>query len=240
MDTATIAQTVLTAIWPQTCAHCRWDLPAGQDGPLCGHCRLLMFPAEGPFCWRCAEPVKGGRDFCDACRGRQGACRLIRAAFRYQDAAISVVHSFKFRGRRSAARMAGLWMGAALERFPELDGADALVPLPLHKKRRRERGYNQAFLIAEELSKVSGLPILEAAIRVKDTRPLWALGRDDRKKSLLGAFACAESVEGKRLLLIDDVCTTGVSLETCARALLGAGAAAVNGYVFARQGGTIS
>lgn len=236
MDTATIAQTALTWVWPQTCAHCRWDLPASHEGPLCGHCRQLLVPAEPPYCWRCAEPLKEQRRFCLACANRPFSCRLIRAAFRYHEAAVSVVHAFKFRGRRSAARRAGFWMAALLERFPELSGADFLVPMPLHKRRRRERGYNQAFLLAEELSTVSGIPILEAAIRVKDTRPLWAQGRDDRRKSLLGAFACAAPVEGKSLLVIDDVCTTGASLEACARALLGAGAAQVNGYVFARQG----
>ncbi|MDE2038992.1 MAG: ComF family protein [Elusimicrobia bacterium] len=224
-------------LWPEVCAHCREDLPEDALSPLCLGCRLKLLPNEPPCCQRCAEPGASGRAHCGRCDGRLFACQLIRAAFRYEEAAISMVHSFKFRGRREAARAAGSWMAEALPRLPELGRPDALVPMPLHPRRRRERGYNQAELLAEGLSQAALAPVQELARRMRETKPLWALRREQRERELRDAFACPqpERVAGKRLWIIDDVCTSGASLEGCARALLEAGAASVRGFVFARQ-----
>ena len=128
-------------------------------------------------------------------------------------------------------------MGQALTGFPELGRPDALVPMPLHPRRRRQRGYNQAKLIAEGLCAAASAPVEELVTRLRETRPLWALSRTDRWDALAGAFACPqpERVAGRRLWIVDDVCTSGASLEACAQALVAAGAASVYGYVFARQ-----
>lgn len=233
MDCSTIQQTAVQWLWPETCAHCREDLSARRPEPLCPGCRLALSHSEPPYCFRCCEPTE--RELCPRCAGKPSALRLIRAAYLYRGAAVSLVHSFKFRGRRAAARAAGAWMGQAFPRFPELSGAQALVPMPLHPRRRRERGYNQARLIAEELSAWTGLPVWDVVRREKSTNPLWALGRAARESALVGAFASSGNARGTSLLLVDDVCTSGVSLEGCARALLEAGAARVDGYVFARQ-----
>lgn len=237
MDTATVAQTTLHWLWPSICAHCREDLPKEHPGPLCLGCRLLLTPNEPPCCLRCSEPLRPPRSHCQACSKRLHAARVIRSAFLYRGAAVSVVHAFKYRGRRSAARMAGSWMAAHLARFPELLGAQALVPVPLHPRRRRERGYNQALLLAESLSAAAGIPVADILARRKDTRPLWTLDKPRRQEVLSGAFwlPAPEKARGRRFLLIDDVCTSGASLEACAKALRDAGAAEALGYVFARQ-----
>jgi ComF family protein len=233
MDCATVSQTAVQWLWPETCAHCREDLSGVRPGPLCPGCRLTLAPSEPPYCARCAEPTN--RPLCARCEGRPFACRTLRGAFLYKGAAVSLVHAFKFRGRRGAARAAGAWMGQAFSRFPELARAQALVPMPLHPRRRRERGYNQARLIAESLSDWTGLPVWDVAARVKATRPLWALGRESREQTLVDAFRASPSVKGRSLLVVDDVCTSGASLEGCARALVEAGAAWAGGYAFARQ-----
>ena len=237
MGTTAINQTVLHFLWPQVCAHCREDLPKDALSPLCLPCRPKLPPVTRPYCERCAEPLLAGKAHCSRCSGRLFACSMIRAAFRYEEAAVSLVHSFKFRGRRDAARTAGEWMAAALPDLPELGRPDALVPMPLHPRRRRERGYNQAKLLAEGLSPFADAPVEELALRCKETRPLWALRRDQRHDALKGAFACPRpaDVAGRRLWIVDDVCTSGASLENCAEALLAAGAASVRGFVFARQ-----
>lgn len=238
MDSRTLQSAVLHVLWPQVCAHCREDLPRDATTPLCLGCRPRLAPNAPPFCERCAEAVAPGRSHCARCAQRLFACARIRAAFLYKDAAVSLVHAFKFRGRRSAARAAGESMAAALGVFPELGAPDALVPMPLHPRRRRERGYNQAKLIAEGLSDAAGIArVEELVIRTRETRPLWALAREQRLASLEGAFACPqpERVRGRALWIVDDVCTSGASLEAVARSLLEAGAASVMGYVFARQ-----
>lgn len=241
MDCATVAQAALELVWPEICAHCREDLPKGPKTPLCPACQSGLRGCEPPHCERCAEPLTPGRSHCRECSTRLYACARVRAAFLYKGPAVSIVHAFKYRGRRSAARSAGLWMAAALPRFSELHGAELLVPMPLHPSRRRERGYNQALLIAESLSAASGIPLDESLARTRRTDPLWALGRSERQQSLSGAFLCTRPgmVRGRKVLLVDDVCTTGASLESCAEALLSAGAASVDGLVFARQANPI-
>jgi ComF family protein len=131
-------------------------------------------------------------------------------------------------------------MGFALDRYPELGTPDALVPMPMHPSRRRERGYNQAALLAETLAQTIGIQVEEPVARRRPTKPQWALGREERAKNLEEAFALAapkERIEGRRFLLVDDVCTSGSSLEACAKVLNKAGAAWVGGYALVRQCG---
>lgn len=230
-------ETLLHWLLPQSCAHCREDLPKGWPGPLCGGCRGGLVPNDPPFCLRCAEPLRGPEGFCPRCGRGPHACRLIRSAFLYRGPAASLVRAFKYCGRRSAAVAAGRWMGLRLGRFPELGGVSAVVPVPLHPSRERERGYNQARLLCEGMRETTGLPVLELLVRRRRTKPQWDLGRDERLRNLEGAFAEAQvgGAKGARLLVVDDVCTSTGSLEACARALRGAGADSVSGYVFARQ-----
>lgn len=126
-------------------------------------------------------------------------------------------------------------MAANLARFPEIGPIDALVPVPLHPRRECQRGYNQARILADEISASSGLAVLEALSRGKATAEQWRLGRRERGENLRGAFSAQPRVKGLRLLIIDDVCTTSASLGECARELLKKGAADVCGYVLARQ-----
>jgi len=243
MDTATAVQGVLHLLWPIICAHCRVDLPKNYNGPLCLRCRTKLMPHEPPFCLRCADRTSGDEEFCERCEGRPHECRLIRGVFLYREAAVSLVHAFKFRGRRSAATSAGTWMGFAFDRYPEFERPDALVPMPLHPRRRRERGYNQALLLAEALSAGVGVPVAPVLARARATRPQWALGRDERAENLDGAFVLAApeaEVKGRRFLLIDDVCTSGSSFEACAKVLNEAGASWVGGYALVRQTGAVS
>ncbi|MCX5796601.1 MAG: ComF family protein [Elusimicrobia bacterium] len=227
----------LTAHWlsPQTCAHCREDLPPEEGTPLCERCRSRLSPCQPPFCQRCAEPIAGGKALCRSCTGRPFACRLVRAAFLYRGPVPGLVHAFKYRGRRAAARAAGRWMACLLPRFPELSGHDTVVPVPLHPRRLQERGYNQAGLLAEEFARLSGRPVLDLLERARPTRPQWDLDRQSRRQNLAGAFWASPQAREKSVLLIDDVCTSGTSLEECGRALRRAGASRVAAYVFARQ-----
>jgi ComF family protein len=172
---------------------------------------------------------------CRTCSGRAFSCRLIRAAFFYRGPVPGLVHAFKYRGRRRAARTAGRWMACLLPGLPELGGHDAVVPVPLHPRRLRERGYNQAAELAAPVAAAAGLPVLDLLARVKSTRPQWGLDRRSRAENLAAAFQACPRAEGRSVLLIDDVCTSGASLEECGRALRRAGARRVSAFVLARQ-----
>ncbi|HVA66108.1 MAG TPA: ComF family protein [Elusimicrobiota bacterium] len=236
MGIAGIQSLLLDILWPQTCAHCRRDLPRGAEAPLCGACLGRLRPLERPFCARCGVPSGNGAP-CAACRAAKASCRMIRAACLYREASASLIHAFKYRGRKSAALWAGAHMARILPSFPELGRPDVLIPVPLHRRRLAERGYNQARLLAEELGRRAGIPAaVDGLIRVKNTKPQWTLGRRMRLENLADAFAVKGlNFQGLRALLIDDVCTTGASLEGCAQALLRAGARDVSGYALARE-----
>jgi ComF family protein len=126
-------------------------------------------------------------------------------------------------------------MASHLARFNELSGYDALVPVPLHPERLCERGYNQAGILAQELGLATGLPVKALLERPKATKPQWDLDREARRKNLSGAFTAKPQARGLSLLIIDDICTSGSSLEECGRALHRAGSPRVAAFVFARQ-----
>jgi ComF family protein len=232
------SEAVLHVLLPRACAHCREDLPFREAEPLCAKCAAALPPPPDPACARCGGTLGVRRDFCGACAGRLFACRLARAAVSYRGPAASLVHAFKFRGFPCAARAAGRVMAADFSRRAELAGFDALVPVPLHPRRERERGYNQASLLARELGAAAGLPVRDLLERRRAAAPSWRLGRAARRAELTGAFASRSGggAQGRRLLLIDDVCASATTLEECAMALRRAGARDVAGYAFARAG----
>ncbi|MFQ5946192.1 MAG: ComF family protein [Anaerolineae bacterium] len=215
-------------VFPPRCASCdrlgEWlcDPCAAQmrrlPQPICRQCGL---PARPPLCWRC----RGSRSSLDGIR-----------AFGYLEGTLrAAVHGLKYRGRRgSADALAGLLV-QVLSREPLPH--DLIVPVPLHSDRKGERGFNQAELLADALALSTGRPVgREALFRVRDTLPQVRLGIAERRRNVRGAFrASARAVAGRMVLLVDDVATTGATLEACARALRADGAASVWGLVLARE-----
>lgn len=222
----TWTETLLRWLLPQACPFCREDLPAGEKGPLCAPC-LDGLP----------EPP-------EEALGAGASCRLLRAAAGHAGPAAALIHALKFRGAKHGAAQAGRRLARELARRPELWGFDALVPVPAHPSRERRRGYDQALLIARELGATARLPVRRLLVRRRMGAPAWTLGRVERRAQLRGAFAPAPwstgLIEGRRLLLVDDVCATGETLEDCARALREAGARDVGALVFARAGAALS
>jgi ComF family protein len=131
-------------------------------------------------------------------------------------------------------------MAERLRESGDFEGFDAVVPIPLHHRRERLRGYNQAELLAREIAASTGLPMKFLLARRRAAAPAWRLGKAGRQSELAGAFEArpesASAARGQRLLLIDDVCATGTTLEECAFALRRAGAVDVAAFVFARAG----
>jgi ComF family protein len=223
-------------VFPRVCPSCREDLPFPIGGPLCGPCLGRLRRLEEPLCRRCGRQWRGPGGPCADCRGRLWAVDSIRAVFPYRPPLPDLLYAFKYEGRPWVGRALAAWMAGAFRYHPDLGRADALVPVPLHPARERARGFNQAEVLAGAVGKSCGLSVLDALRRVRNTPPLWRIGRGRRREGLDGAFARrpGRGVRGLRLVLVDDVCTSGATLEACALELRGGGAASVRAFVLAR------
>lgn len=174
---------------------------------------------------------------CGACRRRAPAFAYARAALRYEDGARAALHAFKFGGHRAlAAPLADVVVDVLAERWPE-GQPDVLVPVPLHPRRERERGFNQAELIARRLGRAWGCPVRRDVLaRVVATESQTALDRAARLANVRDAFRLRrpELVAGRHVVLIDDILTTGATVSACARAVEAGGARAVGVVAVAR------
>jgi ComF family protein len=191
-----------------------------------------------PGCVRCGYPFDidpGPLAICGACLSEPPAFRRARAVFRYDDASKRLILGFKHADRTGAAPSFGRWMARAGAEL--LGEADLIVPVPLHRLRLFHRRYNQAALLANVLAKVSGVPCLpDALLRARHTPTQGLMGRRQRRLNVYGAFRLRTraAVDGKHVLLVDDVFTTGATIEECVRVLLAGGAAAVDVLTLAR------
>lgn len=224
-------RTLLDLLFPPRCAGC------GRRGHwLCPACAGHLRPLAPPWCERCGDPLRfASRDgLCAPCR--QGGPRALdwaRAAYAFAGPLREAIHRFKYGGERArAAHLAGLLLA-----WPALPppGAALLAPVPLDAARRRARGYNQAEELARALAAVWALPLTTDLARTRPTRPQVGLDRAARRENVRGAFAWRGGpLAARRVLLIDDVMTTGATAEECAVALKAAGATWVGLLALAR------
>ena len=218
---------MLRTALPQACALCA--APTGVE-LICAACAGAL-PRLPHACPRCALPSAQGA-LCGQCLADPPAFERSQAAFVYAFPLDRLVQSFKYHGTLAYAD----WFAEAmLERRADPPQAEVLIPVPLARCRQRERGFNQALEIAKPLSRWTGIRLLpDSAIRVRDTPPQAALPWSERAKNIRGAFACAAVLTGSRVIVIDDVMTTGASLEEFANTLKRAGAASVENWLIAR------
>ena len=199
---------------------------------LCASCADVLPIADGARCMRCWMPVEAEAEVCSHCLVAPPVFECVRAVYVMEDGARQLVHQLKYEGMTSLAEP----MGVRLAGLVGL-GGDLVVPVPLHGGRLRSRGYNQSALLGKTLAQTVGLPFDDsAARRVRATKPLAkSMNRAERRAIVTGAFAGVSArVEGRRIVLVDDVVTTGATLDSCARALLDAGAVSVRCLTFAR------
>jgi ComF family protein len=191
------------------------------------------------MCQLCGQAIDSP-GLCPSCRHRPLAIDGIRSAFIFEGGVRQAIHELKYRHHHAlAATLAGLM--AEHWRFNPLP-ADVLVAVPLHPARLRERGYNQAELLAHALGGMIGLPVMASGLRrVRHTRPQMSLDAADRRGNVQAAFhyqpgerGDGNAARGQRVLVVDDVCTTGSTLEACSLALKAAGASSVWGFTLAR------
>ena len=226
-----IAAAGLDLLYPPRCAGCNRE---GQF--ICAACFNAQPRLLPPLCLTCAQPLPRG-SMCAECRHSQLAIDAIRAPFLMEGAIRHAVHRLKYGNLRAIAPL----LGRLMADFMSSEGVsgDALVPVPLHPRRERQRGYNQANLLAREAGKTLEIPVASRLLLRVGNAPPQARSQSalDRKANVRNSFHCPNpaGVEGRDLVLIDDVCTTGATLDACAGALKAAGAARVYGVTLARE-----
>jgi ComF family protein len=231
-------RTMVDLVLPPTCLACR--KPVGAAGGLCAPCWNRIGFIERPYCERLGTPFlhdAGGALLSPAAIADPPAFTRARAAARYSDVARELVHLLKYGDRLDLARPLGRWMARAGTEL--LADADALVPVPLHWTRLWQRRFNQSAMLAQAVSAVSGVAVADHILaRTRATPPQVGLARTERARNVQGAFAVENAaridVKGRKLILIDDVLTSGATADTCARVLLRAGAVRVDVLVLAR------
>lgn len=229
--TSTLCDAALALVYPQECAVCNGSVESRHDGVACAGCwqATRLFTDDDTLCWKCGaftrakvsedrkKSIRCGR--CD-----EDSFTAARACGFYEDALRASVIGLK-REPHVAARLSRLMLDA-LQREP-LNSANLIIPVPLHPSRERERGFNQAALLARELSRLSRLPLDEHSVvrRVHTERHRAGMDARARRESVADAFGVrhADALAGKSVLLIDDVFTTGATVSVCAAALRHAG-----------------
>ncbi|HTQ83437.1 MAG TPA: ComF family protein [Pseudolabrys sp.] len=223
---------------PPLCPSCRE--PLGDGIGLCASCWSKLSFIEPPYCARLGIPFlydPGPGLLSMEAIANPPAYDRARAAVRYDDVARALVHRFKYGDRLDLAPLMGRWMARAGGEL--LANADALIPVPLHWRRLWARRFNQSAALAGAIGQASGVPVLHSALkRVRATAQQVGLSKPQRAENVQGAFSVPAGekglVAGRRLVLIDDVLTSGATVDSCARALLRAGAAHVDVLAFAR------
>ncbi len=221
---------VLDLFFPQWCIGC------GREGDfLCHSCLRSLPRIRPPLCPRCGQPQPSGI-LCPGCVSWQAAIDGIRSPFQFDGVIRQAIHQLKYRNLRALAQPLAKLLNDYLLTNP-LPG-EVLVPVPLHQKRLRERGYNQSSLLACELGKLIHLPVAGDCLIRQRHAPAQAGASTvaERRSNVASAFACGDHrLRGKAVLLIDDVATSGATLDACAAALKIAGATLVWGVVLARE-----
>lgn len=202
-----------------------------QSAPLCPGCRDDLPQLPEARCPQCALPSPGG-SVCGACLRRPPAFEHAEAVHAYAFPLDVLVRHCKYRG---GLEMTDLFARELAGRVAGRDRADLLIPMPLHPRRLGERGFNQAAEIARRLSARMGIPWQpHVCRRVRDTPPQAGLDLKARRRNLRGAFACDGDLSGLRVALVDDVMTSGASLDELARTVKKAGADSITAWVLAR------
>jgi ComF family protein len=232
---------VLDLILPTSCSYCNAPLNESSIPHFCSTCWADFALLQGAVCPSCGRPFGSPEALayspdhvCGACRARPPLFDQALAVGQIEGPLREAVHQFKYRPCRALGSLLGQWMADNIRLTSDLD---VVLPVPLHSTRLRQRGFNQALLLAACISKKHRIPLsCDILLRVKPTRPQVELSGEDRIKNVAGAFALRTSatVFGQKVLLIDDVFTTGATMNECAVVLKDAGAAQVTALTLAR------
>jgi competence protein ComFC len=229
-----LAERLLQFLLPAQCPCCLIFLEEGQRG-FCSRCLSHIRWIEPPFCSVCGTPFASpdtGIHLCNGCMKIEKHFRTARALGYYENTLRECIHSWKYEGKTQFTRYFGRWMADGVQRYWGLAAAfDVIIAVPLQRDRLRQRGFNQSILLAREISRVTRIPYWKRAFeKSRPTPPQVALSGADRERALRGVFRVTKGsgLTGKSVLLLDDVYTTGATVNECAKELMAAGAKTVD------------
>ena len=223
-----LARSALDLVFPIHCTGC-----GREGGIICTRCAEDLERVAPPRCQICSAP--GANGVCHWCLQYPRGFESLQSPYRFEGPIRDAVHALKYRGVRAAADSLGGLMAEYLQ--TSTVHADVLVPVPLHPRRLRNRGYNQSALLARALSARASLPVLDGhLVRIRNSRPqVEVTSREERRRNIADNFSCHHDASGLAILLVDDVATTGSTLSECADTLKNAGASTVHALTLARD-----
>jgi len=223
-----ITEMLLDILYPRHCPLCHRILKE-KNCTICPECETQAVPIEAARCFQCGRPVSEEEEFCEECRTHTHRFESGRGIFLYSSRWRSCVVRFKYYGCREYGDFLGDAMAFYARRELKCWKPDCLVPVPLHRNKERRRGFNQAEYLAARISRQSGIP-MEASLvaKIRKTKSQKRLSGQERQKNLAGAFAVTKPVEGMCILVVDDVFTTGSTIDAMAECLKKAGALRVH------------
>lgn len=212
---------ILDLLYPKhiTCNICSNDIFEKENNGICSECQKTLPKIVGQVCFRCGIPIHSIDRYCDLCK-KSKPYEMARSCYEYKDNIVTLIHNFKFHNARYLAEDFAKDL-CNLYKEKKYD-CDIIVPVPMTESRLKSRGYNQAGLLANELAKLLNLPVDEQnLLKVKDTKSQVGLDFSERKNNLLDAFKTKDKkfFKGKKVLIVDDIFTTGATIECCAKAL---------------------
>lgn len=214
---------ILDLIYPPRCIVCNNIFEFGTQKFLCDECKNLITPINSKRCEKCSRPVDFG-NLCGICARTHEKVFFDKnfSLFIYDDIISDLIHRFKFKNHPAIGK--GLSKIMANEINLDLPQIDYIIPVPIHKARKRDRGFNQSEILAKNLAQKFQIPLRTDLLkRIRNTKPQWLLDFHERKRNLIGAFSC-KNVSGKNIILLDDIFTTGTTINECSQMLKNAGA----------------
>ena len=218
-----ISDLFLELIFPKRCAVCDSVLSFGEK-EICEACRGKLKYLNGNVCMKCGKPVRGEEEYCYDCTKKAHYFKQGAALFPYEYICTSL-YKFKYSGRREYAAFYGRQMAYHMGEKRRLWKPQALIPVPIHKKKLKKRGYNQAELIADKLSEYWNIPVItNLVVRCKNTKPMKEIVGTDRQNNLKKAFKLGvNDVKLNTIIIIDDIYTTGSTIDAVSKVCLEVG-----------------
>ena len=227
-----IIDSLVELLYPNKCISCdKVLLKIEKEMGFCKDCAKGIRLVGPNYCMTCGAPVSSSEEYCDGCRKSTHSFDQSKAIFRYNGDMKNAMYRFKYANRRCYGKVFAFHAVKNYGRWIEEKGFDAIIPVPMYGPKQKKRGYNQAEVFAKSLSEVTGIPVATEIIRRnKDTVAMKQLNRLKRKKNLLKAFTMSKNdVQFRKVLIVDDIYTTGSTLDEVARVLKDGGVREVYG-----------